>query len=206
MVGTATEVGKTWVTARLIETLRLRGVAVSVRKPLQSYNPACSDPTDAEVLGAAGGEDPEIVCKPDRSFPVAMAPPMAAEVLGRDIPTIAELVAELRWANGIDLGAVETVGGVRSPLGADGDSRDLALALAPDTVVLVADAGLGVVDSVRKSVDTLAPIAPLVYLNRYDPDDELHRRNLEWLTERDGFDVFVEIGALADRLVERDGV
>jgi dethiobiotin synthetase len=207
VVGTATEVGKTWVTARLMEHLRAGGttgrcgITVSVRKPLQSYDPASSDPTDAEVLGAASGEHPEVVCAPDRNFPAAMAPPMAAEFLGRDIPTVADLVAELRWDNGIDLGIVETVGGVRSPLAADGDSRDLTHALGADAVVLVADAGLGVIDGVRKSTDALVPTEPLVFLNRYDPDDDLHRRNLEWLTDRDGFAVFVEIDALADRLM-----
>lgn len=201
VVGTATEVGKTWVTARLIEELLRRGLSICVRKPLQSYDPESSDPTDAEVLGAAVGEHPEVVCAPDRSFPVAMAPPMAAEFLGRDVPTLADLVSELRWGTGIDLGIVETVGGVRSPLAADGDSRDLTHALGADTVVLVADAGLGVVDGVRKSTDALVPTAPLVFLNRYEPDDDLHRRNLEWLTDRDDFDVLVGIDALADRLM-----
>ena len=206
VVGTATEVGKTWVTARLIELMRASGMTVSVRKPLQSYDPHSAGPvpperTDAEVLGAASGEDPEVVCAPDRSFPMAMAPPMAAQVLGRDIPAIADLVSELRWGSGIDLGMVETVGGVRSPLAADGDSRDLAIALEADSVILVADAGLGVVDAVRKSTDALAPTVPLVFLNRYDPEDDLHRRNRDWLIDRDGFDVLVDIDALADLLV-----
>ena len=38
---------------------------------------------DAAVLGAATGESPEEVCPPHRWYEVAMAPPMAAEALGR---------------------------------------------------------------------------------------------------------------------------
>lgn len=197
LLGTSTEVGKTWVAARLVEALRRQAITVNVRKPVQSYDPASSEPTDAEVLGAASGESPEVVCAADHSFGLAMAPPMAAEVLGVDIPTVAEVVAGLRWTDGIDLGIVETVGGVRSPLCADGDSRQLALALGADVTVLVADAGLGVVDAVRKSVDSLAPVSPLVFLNRYDAHDDLHRANRAWLTEHDGINVSVAIDSLA---------
>lgn len=197
LLGTSTEVGKTWVAARLVEALRRHATTVNVRKPVQSYDPASSEPTDAEVLGAAGGEAPETVCPAKRSFAVAMAPPMAAEVLGAHIPTIADLADGLRWDTGIDIGLVETVGGVRSPLAADGDSRDLAFALAPDRVVLVADAGLGVIDAVRGSVEALAPLSVLVFLNRYDAHDDLHRANRAWLTEHDGINVSVAIDSLA---------
>lgn len=235
VVGTGTEVGKTWVCARVIERLRHGGstgragngdpggarpgcpgstghgdstptstnagrVTVSVRKPLQSQDPASAEPTDAEVLAAASGESPETVCAPDRSFAAAMAPPMAADLLGLNIPTTADLIGGLGWAEGTQVGIVETVGGVRSPLGADGDSRDLVFALGADVTVLVADAELGVIDAVRKSADSLAPITPLVFLNRFDPHDDLHRRNRAWLTERDGLDVLVHAHELADRL------
>ena len=52
---------------------------------------------DAAVLGAASGESAEEVCPPHRWYDVAMAPPMAAEALGRPPFTIRDLMAELRW-------------------------------------------------------------------------------------------------------------
>ncbi len=120
VVGTGTEVGKTWVTCATLRLLRAQGVAVAARKPAQSYAPG--DPaTDAHLLGAASGEPAETVCPPHRWYDVAYAPPMAADVLGRPTFTVADLIAELSWPPAVDIGFVETAGGVRSPIAADGD-------------------------------------------------------------------------------------
>ncbi|HEY1633615.1 MAG TPA: AAA family ATPase, partial [Acidimicrobiales bacterium] len=60
VLGTGTEVGKTWVTARLIERLRRDGRRVGVRKPVQSFGQG--EQTDAEVLAGASGEHLDEVC------------------------------------------------------------------------------------------------------------------------------------------------
>lgn len=199
--GTATEVGKTWVSARLAEHLRRAGISVSARKPLQSFGPGDAAPTDAEVLAAATGEDRHDVCPESGWYPVPMAPPMAAAALGRRCPTLAEVTAGITWpAARVDVGLVEAVGGVRSPLAEDGDSRDLVRGLDVDLVVLVADAGLGTIDAVRSGVDALAPRPVVVLLNRFDEGDDLHRRNREWLVQRDGVDVVVDVQGLVARL------
>ena len=54
VVGTGTDVGKTWVAARLLSDLRAAGLRVAARKPAQSFDPD-DDPAglDAAVLGAA---------------------------------------------------------------------------------------------------------------------------------------------------------
>ena len=202
VVGTATEVGKTWVTARAIEELRRRGVSVCARKPIQSFDADDPQPTDAEVLGLASGEDPASVCPKHRWYPVPMAPPMAAESLGLAVPTITELESELQWPTGsLAIGFVEAVGGVRSPVAIDGDSVDLVRSAGADLVVLVADAGLGAIDSVRKSVDALEHGATIVYINRFDSSHEIHRRNEAWLSERDGFAIATNINGLVRQLV-----
>ena len=72
--------------------------------------------------------------------------------------------------------------------------------LAPDLVVLVADAGLGTVNSVRLGVDVLGPRPVVVFLNRYDPADDLHRRNLDWLRTRERLEVIVDLEALSNRV------
>ncbi|MEA3019822.1 MAG: glycine C-acetyltransferase, partial [Actinomycetota bacterium] len=139
VAGTGTEVGKTWVTAAAARALRERGRRVAARKPAQSY--AASDPPatrDAAVLAAATGEHPDDVCPPHRSYAMAMAPPMAAAALGRPPITLAELRDELCWTDAVDVGFVETAGGVRSPIAEDGDNVALIVALAPDAVLLVA--------------------------------------------------------------------
>lgn len=198
VAGTGTEVGKTWVAARLARQLRDRGVPTAARKPAQSFEPG-GGPTDAEVLAAATGEAPADVCPPHRSYEVALAPPMAAEALDRPPPRLDELVTELTWPSGCELGLVETAGGVRSPLAIDGDAVDLVDRLRPDAVVIVAHAGLGTLNDVRAGVDALSGWPVVVLLNRFDARDDLHRRNHRWLVERDGVDVEVDVDAMAGR-------
>jgi dethiobiotin synthetase len=202
VVGSGTEVGKTWVTCRLARALRRRGLIVVARKPAQSYDAGddLSD-TDAALLAHATGDHPAAVCPQHRWYPVAMAPPMAAEALGRRPFTIADLVDELAWPAVVGVGLVEAAGGVRSPLAADGDAAALAGALRPDRVVLVADAGLGTINGVRLSMAALAPWPVTVVLNRFDPADDLHLRNLEWLGGVDGFDVVTDAEDLVSPIV-----
>jgi dethiobiotin synthetase len=193
-VGTATEVGKTWVGAATLRALRARGHAVAARKPAQSYDPADDHPLDAEVLSAATGERADDVCLRSRTYAIAMAPPMAAAVLQQPVPTMGELLAELVWPDPAPaVSWLETVGGPRSPIASDGDAVDLCECLSPDAVVLVADAGLGTINAVLLSIAPLRALghAPIVILNRYDPADDLHRRNAAWLHDH-------EVAALLD--------
>ena len=202
VTGTGTEVGKTWVACQLARALRARGLLVAARKPAQSYDRHDDEAdTDAGLLAHATGDHPAIVCPRHRWYPVPMAPPMAAEALGRPPFTIADLAAELVWAPGVGVGLVEAAGGVRSPLAADGDSVALAHALRPERVLLVADAGLGTINAVRLSAKALAPWLVTVVLNRYDPDDDLHARNHEWLALRDGLDVVTDLTDLMATIV-----
>ncbi|CAN5888208.1 dethiobiotin synthase [soil metagenome] len=201
VVGTGTDVGKTWVGARTLGALRAGGTTVAARKPAQSLDPALGETTDAEVLAAASGELPTEVCLPHRTYEVAMAPPMAADALSLPAPTLDELVAELSWPEPPPtIGWVETVGGPRSPISADGDAVDLCSRLDPDTVVLVADAGLGTVNAVALSAAPFPDRDLVVVLNRYDPTDDLHVRNLAWLRTRQGLEVVTDPEALAARL------
>jgi len=204
VVGTGTEVGKTWVSAHLLRELRAEGHPVAARKPAQSFGPE-DRTTDAHVLGAATGEEPTDVCARHRWYTVPMAPPMAADVLGRPPFTIADLVLETAWpVPAPAIGLVETAGGVRSPQAIDGDAVTLIEELQPDIVVLVADSGLGTINGVRLSLEALdrgSHVAtPLVMLNRFDPADDLHRRNRSWLTGVLDVEVLSSLPALTGRL------
>jgi dethiobiotin synthetase len=203
--GTATEVGKTWVGAAVLAELRRRGASVAARKPAQSFAPEDPlDQRDAAVLAAATGEPVHDVCPPERSYEVPMAPPMAADALGRDLPGLTELVELLVWPEPEPaVRWVELVGGPRSPLAADGDGVDLTRALQPDRVVLVADAGLGTINAVLLSAAPFQELGvePMVLLNRYDPAVDLHERNRAWLAHRCTGPVVTSTVALADLLL-----
>jgi dethiobiotin synthetase len=203
LVGTGTEVGKTWCACRLLSYARSQGLRVAARKPAQSFQPG-EGPTDAELLAAASGELAETVCPPHRWYPVAMAPPMAADVLGQAPLALDELISELTWPADVDLGLIETAGGVRSPLTHDADNVELVRRLSPDRVLLVADAGLGTLNSVRLCLDALAPANVSVLLNRFDPASDLHRRNREWLARYDGIDALTQPEDLLRRETEPD--
>jgi dethiobiotin synthetase len=184
VAGTGTEVGKTWVTCRLARALAARGLIAVARKPAQSYGTAGEvGATDAELLAEATGDRASVVCPPHRWYPVS------------------ELVAEMTWPAVVGVGLVESAGGVRSPIAVDGDTVTLAEALNPDRILLVADAGLGTINGIRLSEVPLRRWPVTVVLNRYDPSDELHRRNWEWLVGRDGFDVAVDPAELVTPIV-----
>ena len=196
VLGTTTGVGKTWVASNVLARLRAGGATVAARKPVQSHAP-CDPETDASVLALATGEAPDTVCPPHRSYGMAMAPPIAAAFAGTAPPTLDELLDELEWPAGIDVGLVETAGGPRSPLADGADSAALAAALDADLAVLVAHAGLGAINAVRLCAPTL-PAPSVVFLNRFDNSD-VHDRNRRWL-QADGYDVVVDVGELARRV------
>lgn len=180
VAGTGTEVGKTWVARQVLRQARQRGLRVAARKPAMSYVPG-DGATDAELLGAASGEPAGQVCVPHRWYALPMAPPMAADALGRPPLLLAELLMELAWPADIDLGLVETAGGLCSPIAHDADNAGLIAHLAADAVLLVADAGLGTLNAVRSSLRILGDCNVQVLLNRFDAAEELHRRNRDWL-------------------------
>jgi dethiobiotin synthetase len=188
VTGTGTEVGKTWVTAGVSRRLRAGGVEVAARKPVQSFTLA-DTATDAAVLGEATGAPADTVCPPHRWYPVALAPPMAADALGLAPILLDDLVAELDWPAGVDVGFVEGAGGLCSPIAHDGDTLALARRVGPDLVLVVAEPVLGVVSQVRLAARALAGFEVLVVLNRYDPSDEVHRRSRDWLATNDSLAV-----------------
>lgn len=228
--GTGTEIGKTWAAAGLARVLRKRGLAVRACKPVQSHDPAEPAPTDAEALADATGQSPDAVCPPERTYPVPLAPPMAAAKLGRACPGLDELARICRSGpapvgvkagvgdgggvgaggtgasdaeespGGAGLCIVEGAGGLYSPLAADGDNLGLIERLDPDRVVVVAPAGLGAIHAVVACAAGLAPRRPLVFLNRFDPGAEVHRLNLDWLTAVRGLTAVTSLRDLADHV------
>jgi dethiobiotin synthetase len=199
VTGTGTGIGKTFVSAAAARAIRARGGRVVARKPVQSF--AVDDTqTDAAVLAAATGEEPQAVCPAHRWLAEPMAPPMAAEALGLPAFTIADLAHEL-VAPPDALVIVEGAGGVRSPLASDGDNVDYADAVPVSLVVLVADAGLGTINLVRLSVDALRAHEVVVFLNHFDANDQLHARNRDWLQAHLPIDVLTEIDALVSVLL-----
>ena len=183
VVGAGTEVGKTWLATSLITLARSEGQQVAARKPAQSFAPNDINSNDAERLAHATGETESQVCPEHRWYPLAMAPPMAADALALPRITLVDLLTEIHWPVQVDLGLIETAGGLRSPIAHDADNLQLLQALEPDDVILVVDAGLGAINAVRLCMLPLKNANVTVYLNRFDVDSPVHTRNRLWLAE-----------------------
>lgn len=203
VTGSGTEIGKTWATVDIARRLRGDGLNVAARKPAQSYSPEDTD-TDASLLGAATATDPRTVCPPHRWYPVPLAPPMAADALGRPMITLDDLVAELQWPDGVDVGFLEGAGGLCSPIAHDGDSLALIDQVQPDLVLFVAQPALGIVSATRLASRALGETPLLVLLNRHDAADEVHRRSCDWLTTVDSLAVVTSTAAAATAIRASD--
>lgn len=197
VAGTGTEVGKTWVTAELAQLLQRQGCSVAARKPVQSYDPDEDSPTDAAVLATATGQHPDAVCPPEHTYPVPLAPPMAARQLGRICPTLDELARSCRFVTPVDVGLVEGVGGLYSPVASNGHNLDLIERIGPDLVIVVASAALGGIHDTMACTLPLSAYRQAVFLNRFDPGTEVHVLNVGWLRGT-GLEVAISLSELAE--------
>ena len=195
VVGTGTDVGKTWVGAAVLTSLRSRGLQVSARKLVQSFDPGDSvESRDANILALATGESPETVCPASLSLGVALAPPMAATQLGVTPPSKADLLKFAAVGEECNVVFFETAGGLRSPQASDADAIDLCVALEPDVVLLISDSILGTLSNVRLCHEVLErqleKSKVFVVLNDRSGNGELFARNVNWLRDVDSFDVY----------------
>jgi len=150
IAGTGTDVGKTYVTATLIQTLISHGRTVEALKPVVSgFDPAAPEASDPAVLLAALGRAATAEALAEVSpwrFREPLSPPIAARREGKviDGDEVADLCRDrVRQAHDRLL-VVESAGGIMSPLSEKTTMLDLAAALALP-VILVAGSYLGTV-------------------------------------------------------------
>ncbi|HEY1774938.1 MAG TPA: dethiobiotin synthase [Solirubrobacteraceae bacterium] len=141
VTGSDTGVGKTVLTAAIVASLRERGEAVCVRKPILTGldDPDPGSFSDDELLALASGERAEAIAPLRYGPPVS--PHLAAELAGEEIDVDA-LLEELRAAPRPLI--VEGIGGLLVPIAPGWDVRRLALEL-----------GLGVVVAARAALGTI---------------------------------------------------
>ncbi|MGM0516749.1 MAG: dethiobiotin synthase [Pseudomonadota bacterium] len=192
ILATDTGVGKTFVGEHLARALVARGLAVRVRKPVESgceQHPSAQGPTrfaeDAERLRQAAGclEAPETVCPLRLRAP--LAPPEAARREGRSLILARDLLPALdsRGTSPEDIWLVEGAGGLHSPLSDDALNLELATATGLP-VILVAEDRLGTLSATLSALEALdrrgIPVDAVV-LNRHAPHHPDAPDNLESL-------------------------
>lgn len=159
VLGTGTEIGKTFISTRALGALAARGARALGVKPVESgLAELRPGEADYERLGAAG----IFTAFPCYGLPEPLSPHLAARRAGRAL----ELSEILEWTQGLERARapevtwVETAGGAFSPLSETMVNADLIRALEPSLVVLVAPDRLGVLHDVRAALSALEEFTP----------------------------------------------
>ncbi|MBB4893337.1 dethiobiotin synthetase [Streptomyces olivoverticillatus] len=150
--GTGTEIGKTVVTAAVATAALAAGRSVAVLKPTQT-GVAPGEPGDvAEVLRLAGPVTGAELAR----FPEPLAPDTAARRAGRAPVRPREIEqAAARLAADHDLVLVEGAGGLLVRIDEAGSTLADAARLLDAPVLVVAQAGLGTLNSVALTAEAL---------------------------------------------------
>lgn len=156
ITGTDTDVGKTFVSAKIARLLTAQGFKVSPRKPIASGCILQSDGTllseDAFQLkqGAQSNESLKVICP--YQFEPALSP-QTALAMANKIVTTKDLVKACQTPEG-SFALVEGAGGFLSPLCSNGQNRDLAVALNLPVILVVADK-LGCLNHALLSIEAI---------------------------------------------------
>jgi dethiobiotin synthetase len=169
ILGTGTDVGKTFVTACLARGLR-QHASVLALKPIES-GVAPGEGGDAAAIAVAAGHAPSL--SPWR-FKRAVSPHLAAREQGSalDVAEVADWVAKQEQRAGARVVLVELAGGAFSPLGPGLTNLDLAQALSPALWLLVAPDSLGVLHDVGATLRALPRVPDAIVLSAARPADQ----------------------------------
>ena len=146
ILGTDTEVGKTYVACRIIESLVREGVAVGTYKPVASGAPSLEQ-SDGFKLWQASGHRGALSEVTPQHFSAPFAPPIAAELENKQVSDKTIMDGALHWAGRSEILILEGAGGLMSPISWTMTNASLALELQ-FPVVLVSENRLGVVNQV----------------------------------------------------------
>jgi dethiobiotin synthetase len=166
IIGTDTEVGKTFQACRLARALLARGKKVGVYKPVASgarptgrkkndkslAGNSSMDNSDAELLQAAASSPEPLSRICPQSFAASIAPPLAARLEGKQVDERLLIDGAQWWRNHCDFLIVEGAGGALSPISDSMLVLDVAQKLRLP-LVLVAANRLGVVNHTLLSIE-----------------------------------------------------
>ncbi len=144
ILGTDTEVGKTYAACRIIESLVRDGVEVRAYKPVASGTPTLEQSDGYQLWKATGHRGSIDEVSPQR-FLAPLAPPVAAELEGRLVSDTLIVEGARYLADRCEFLLVEGAGGLMSPISWTMSNASLALELN-FPVVLVSQNRLGVVN------------------------------------------------------------
>ena len=210
VTGTGTDVGKTYVTGLLVKALTEAGEKAAYYKAAMSGNRRDPDgvliPGDGlQVKTMAGiGQPVETMCP--YVYEPPLSPHLAARLAGEEVDPDWVRQGFSALAEKYDYLTMEGSGGILCPITVT-EGRELWLAdLIRDLglgCLLVADAGLGTLNAIGLTAfylrKTGIPLRGMI-LNRYDPENLMHRDNRQLCQQMTGVPVVACVGEGDTRL------
>jgi dethiobiotin synthetase len=168
MLGTGTDVGKTYVTERVAAGLRT-STSVLALKPIESGVAEGSLGDARRIARAAGHPAPLSTWR----FTRPVSPHLAAREQGQsiDVAAVAQWVEASELANPARVTLIESAGGACSPLAPAATNIELAQSLEPALWVLIAPDSLGVLHDVTATLRALPRAPDAVVLTAARPRD-----------------------------------
>lgn len=198
VIGTGTDIGKTYVTALLIKQMRQNGINAGYFKAALSGADNDSDgrliPGDAEVVCRISGipDKPETLVT--YMYKAAVSPHLAARWEGTPVE-LAKVRTHWEALNHrFDFLVTEGSGGIVCPLRRDEECIDLldVIKMLDYDAVLVADARLGTLNSILLTAEYAKHHAVRIcgiILNQFEDNNPLHQDNLYMAEQMTGVPV-----------------
>lgn len=202
VTGTGTDVGKTYVTGLVIKKIKESGANAAYYKAAMSGNERRADgsliPGDAlSVREASGIAQPlEEMCP--YIYEHAYSPHLAARIEGGPAELSVVRDGFLKVSEKYDYVTVEGSGGILCPIRYDGEKimlEDVVKALNL-SCLLVADAGLGTINSVVLTAEYMRarniPVVGMIF-NRFHPGNVMEEDNIRMCEELTGLTTLARV-------------
>lgn len=180
ITGTDTDVGKTWVSVRLVKLLRKRGINAVGMKPIE-----CGSYDDSEALLAASADAGVTL---EEVNPIHLDEPVAPAAVSVPVEIRFEQLREsyLRLSEKVDFVVVEGAGGWLVPIDAEKTVSDLAVYLDLPVIVVAANR-LGCLNHTLLTTGAIRSTGLEcrgVFLNKFGEEDLSQQTNASLLTQR----------------------
>lgn len=188
ITATGTDIGKTYVTALLAKRLREKGYDCGYYKAALSGAVETENgliPGDAQLVKETAGLNDSLDSMVSYVYKNAYSPHLAAQLEGNPVEMTVVRQDYEKACKKHDYILMEGSGGIMCPIRCDGECKifleDIIKELSLPTII-VADAGLGTINSVVLTVEYMKnrniPVKGII-LNNYNPKSEIHNDNVK---------------------------
>lgn len=197
ITGTGTEVGKTYVTALIIKKLKEAGKSATYYKAAVSGNEKGEHgliPGDAQYVREIAKLDGDLQDMVPYVYEAAVSPHLAARMEGHPVELETVKAYYQKASDTYDYVTMEGSGGILCPIRLDEQElwlEDMIQSLHLPSLI-VADAGLGTINSVVLTVEYMKKkglAVKGVLLNHYHPGNVMEEDNIRMIEHRTGIHV-----------------